>query len=62
MCPIDSSSIEITELDLVWQWFLYNNVFNDLLNDVQYNLAFIRHIDMYSIYIILICYILVMKI
>ena len=35
-----SSSIEITEIDLVSALFAYNNVFIALLNYMQYKLAF----------------------
>ena len=35
-----SSSIEITEIDLGSALFAYNNVFSDLLNYMQYKLAF----------------------
>ena len=41
------SSIEITERDLGLVQFLYNNVFNALLNYMQCKLAFTHHMDMY---------------
>ena len=49
MLPAASASIEITELDICLARYLYNNVFNDLLNYMQYKLPFIGHIDCYSI-------------
>ena len=36
----DSSSIEITEIDLGLALFAYNNVFIAVLNYMQYKLAF----------------------
>ena len=46
MCPAVSSSIEITEIELGLVRFLFNNVFNALLNYMQYKLTFTLHIDM----------------
>ena len=46
---IASSSIGITVIDLDLAWFLYNNIFNAILNYKQYKLAFTRHIDIFSI-------------
>ena len=43
-----SSCIGITEIDLGSARFTINNVFIVLLNDMQYKLAFTRHIDMHN--------------
>ena len=44
-----SSSIEITEIDLGSDLFVYNNVFIALLNYMQYKLAFTYYIYTYRI-------------
>ena len=41
-----SSSIENTKIDLGLVQFLYNNVFNALLNYMQYKSAFTHHVDL----------------
>ena len=43
-CFAANSGIDITEIELGLAQFLYINVFNDLLNYIQYKLAFTTYI------------------